>query len=122
MEPPAAVDGTAWHTKRFLVVFYSLTALAGIVAPDENSDLEFVFAVGLGFTMAWWAITDASDRGRPIRPALRLLVMAIGWLAVPIYLVWTRRLRGVGWLLLNAVAYVLVASGGSLLGHYARGR
>lgn len=111
-----------WHTKRFLVVFYSLTALTGFVAPGEGSDLEFILAIGLGFTMAWWAITDASDRGRPIRPLLRLLVMVIGWLAAPVYLVWTRRLRGVGWLALNVVGYLAVGIACFVLGQLARGR
>lgn len=98
----------AWHTKRFLIVFYGITASLGMLNPRENSDLEFLLAIALSFSMAWWAITDASDRGGPIRPVLRFLVIISGWLAAPIYLLWTRGLRGLGWLLLNAVAFVIV--------------
>lgn len=98
----------AWHTRRFLIVFYGLAVALGVLDPADESSLGFLLSVGVVFSMAWWAITDASDRGRPLRRSLRVLVILIGWLAAPLYLLWTQRLKGLLWIVVNLIAFFAV--------------
>ncbi|MGC1275077.1 MAG: zinc ribbon domain-containing protein [Planctomycetaceae bacterium] len=104
-----------WHTRRFLFVFYGLAALDGITAFSGSGDLAFVFSVACGLTAAWWVITDASDRGRPMTCAARLLVILFGGISAFFYLIATRRLRGLGWFLLHSIAYIATAAGPTIV-------
>jgi len=102
----------SWHTRRFLIVFFALGFATGAIDPAENSDVDFLLSVGMAFSMAWWTITDASDRGHPFRMSIRLLVIVFGGLAAPLYVLWTRRLMGIAWISLVALGLVIAAEAG----------
>jgi len=61
----------------------------------------------LGFM--WFCTLDARLVGKPL-PQLARIGIFLGWpVGVPIYLVWARRFRGVGLLLLHGVGLLLVS-------------
>lgn len=111
----------SWHTRRFLIVFFAIGFAIGALDPTENSDLEFLLSVGLAFSMAWWTITDASDRGHPFRLSIRLLVIVFGGFAAPLYVLWTRRWKGIVWIALVALGLVIASEAGYYLPRLAFG-
>ena len=58
---------------------------------------------------AMWVVFDAQHRGKPLVHIVQLMVMILWPIAVPIYLITTRGLRGLGWTILNIVG-LLIAS------------
>jgi hypothetical protein len=118
---PAPSPKLAWHTRRFLIVFFTIGFAIGATDPTENSDLEFLLSVGLAFSMAWWTITDASDRGHPFRLSIRLLVIVFGGFAAPLYVLWTRRWKGIVWIVLVALGLVIASEAGYYLPRLAFG-
>lgn len=122
--PPSFLARVPQHTRRFVAVFYTLAVLEGFSSAQLWETASFIFSIAAGLTVSWWVITDASDRGRPMRFFVRLLVILFGGLSALIYLIVSRRLRGLGWLLLNLIAYVttvwLSFDIGLVLGEFAR--
>ena len=106
--PPDDSPRSRWakHTRRFLVVFYSLAVLDGFAVGAGWPNADLVFGLAAGLTVSWWVITDASDRDRPLRLVVRVFVMLFGAFSSFFYLIWSRRVRGFGWFLLNAAGYV----------------
>ena len=100
------------HTRQFLVVFYGLATLDSLALLFGWINADVFLSLAAGLTVAWWVITDASDRGRPMSCAVRLLVILFSILfsslAALIYLIVSRRLRGFGWFLLNLTMSVVV--------------
>ncbi len=104
----------SWHTRVFLIVFLGIGFVDGALLPAEDTDLDFLLSVGMAFSMAWWTITDASDRGHPFRLSIRVLVIVFGGLAAPLYVLWTRRLKGTVWIALVALGLVIASEAGLL--------
>jgi len=71
-----------------------------------NTFLALALATQLGFM--WFCTLDAGLVGKPL-PQLARIGIFIAWpLGVPIYLVWARRFKGVGLLLLHGFGLFLV--------------
>lgn len=72
----------------------------------SSAFVALVLASQLGFM--WFCTLDARLVGKPL-PQLARIGVFIAWpIGVPIYLVWARRLRGVGVLLLHGFLWLLV--------------
>ena len=83
-----------------------------------NTFLILVLAGQLGFM--WFCTLDAKLVGKPL-PQLARQGIFFGWpLGVPIYLVWARRWRGVGLLLLHGFLLLLIFLATYLIGFYLR--
>ena len=97
--------------RRGLVVFiYILSAMTGTRAPFEPKGLEPVLcSLVIGVAMTWFCMTDSKVRGKPLAWSLQWLILLTRPVFAPIYLVATRGLRRLHWVLL-AVAGFLVAS------------
>ena len=68
----------------------------------------------------WFCTLDARLVGKPL-PQLARIGIFCGWpLGVPIYLVWARRFKGVGLLLLHGVLLFLVSCGAAIAMLYLR--
>lgn len=106
-----------WRRQRrnALVFLYAVFLLMGVLngllwfSADEGVFLRvqllFAIAVSLGFM--WYCTADARLLGKPLLPPARVGIFVL-WLAgVPIYLLWARRLRGLGILLLHGISLLL---------------
>jgi hypothetical protein len=62
-----------------------------------------LFAVAVASTITYWCIVDGHAAGHPILHSFYWLIFFLWPLAVPIYLLWARRLRGLGFALLHAI-------------------
>ena len=83
-----------------------------------NTFLALALAGQLGFM--WFCTVDAQVVGKPL-PQLARIGIFCGWpLGVPIYLVWARRWRGVGMLLLHGFLLLLIYMATGLIGLYLR--
>ena len=87
---------------------YIASAAWGLVQVfTRNAGLYYLFALFMASMAAWWTVSDARRRGHPILHIVQLFVFLFWPIAVPIYLIWSRGLRGVGWTLLHAFGLIL---------------
>lgn len=100
------------HTLGFLVAFYTLAVMWGIrqVYYWEPSPLDFLVSVALTIALGWWAIVDAKRRQRPIPLLARPWYVLAAGVLVPVYVLSSRRWRGLGWLALHAVGWYVLAT------------
>ena len=102
------------HTWLFLAGFYLLAFALGFrvvldLQPEPVGDL--VLQLVLLAMACWWTIADARRRGRPIPLLTKSWLFLFAWLAVPGYVLWSRRWQGPLWLLLHGVLWLAVAAG-----------
>ena len=62
-----------------------------------------------------WVVFDAQHRGKPVVSIVQLIIMGLWPIAVPIYLLTTRGVRGLGWTILNIVGLAIA----SCVGYYS---
>ena len=103
-----------------LVYLYSLWSLWGLHAALTSVPLQtesgmriagytflaLALAAQLGFM--WLCTLDARLVGKPLMQLARIGIFIAWPLGVPIYLIWARRLRGLGLLLLHGFLLLLV--------------
>jgi hypothetical protein len=97
--------------RRLLVItLYVASLVWGVVQVmlPESGGLYYLFALVMAGAAAWWVVSDARDRGKPILHILQLLIFLLWPIAVPIYLVATRGIRGLGLSVAHAVGLILV--------------
>lgn len=111
------ISESRWRRQRrnALVFLYAafllMGALSGLLcfSADEGAFLRvqllFAIAVSLGFM--WYCTADARLLGKPLLPLARVGIFAFWPAGVPIYLLWARRLRGLGILLLHGISLLL---------------
>jgi len=90
---------------------YALAALWGLinVRHPTSGPLTLVFEVAVASTITYWCIVDGRIAGHPILYSFYWLIFFLWPLAVPIYLLWARRLCGLGFALLHAIGLFAVA-------------
>jgi hypothetical protein len=92
--------------------------LDGVV---ESGYVPLVVRVFAALTMAaaatMWCIVDASSRGDYYPHSFRWLTMIVWPVAVPVYLVRTRKRRGILLAVAGLVAVLLLAAAGAALGN-----
>jgi hypothetical protein len=91
---------------RWLLVaqLYIASLLWGIVQVfTQHAGLYFLFAIIMATASALWTVSDARSRGRPVLHIVQLFLFLFWPIAIPIYLVLSRGIRGFGWSLLHAV-------------------
>ena len=100
------------HTHWFLSIFYAVAILWGVRMSIywEPSTLDYwagaVVTVGIGC----WALLDARQRDNSIPFLCEDWFVQLGWLTGPIYLVWSRGWRGILWLVLHFIGWIVVAN------------
>ena len=103
---------TQIHLRRLLLVGLYFLAAAGAFCQGLRPDggmLFFVFSLAFGCAMTGWCFVDSRILGRPIITSFHPLIFAAWPLAVPIYLVWSRKLRGFVLALVHAVALFVLS-------------
>jgi hypothetical protein len=74
------------------------------------SALDLLVPVALAITLGWWAIADAKLRGYDIPLFVQPWFLLLAGLVVPAYVLWSRKWRGVGWLILHAALWYAIAT------------
>jgi len=92
-------------------VFFLMGVLSGLpwFSADEGASLrvQLLFAIAISLGCMWYCTADARLLGRPLLPIARAGIFTLWPAGVPIYLLWARRLRGLGILLLYGAALLL---------------
>jgi hypothetical protein len=64
----------------------------------------------LAIALGWWALVDARGRHRPVPILTRPWFFLFAGLVVPGYVLWSRRWRGLAWLVLHTVGWFALAT------------
>jgi len=109
--PPAAAPGRG-HTLWLLAALYGLAVFWGIrgIYASEPSRLDLLVQLAFIIALGWWTIVDARRRQRPIPLLARPWFFLAGGFLVPLYVIWSRRWRGLGWMILHAALWFAVAT------------
>jgi hypothetical protein len=86
----------------------------------QPSLLDLLVAVVLAVVLGWWAVSDSKRRRHPIPMLAGPWFVLLAGLLVPAYVIWSRRWRGLGLLLLHMAGWYLLAlvamhAGGTVL-------
>ena len=87
------------------VCLYVLTAAWGAaraLRPD-NAYLWLLFSAAIASAMTGWCVVDSRILGRPIVRSLQWIIFFTWPIAVPLYLIWSRRFRGFAMAFLHAL-------------------
>lgn len=111
------VSGNRWRRQRrnALVYLYAVFLLMGVLrgllwfSADEGASLrvQLLFAIAISLGFMWYCTADARLLGRPLLPIARVGIFILWPAGVPIYLLWVRRLKGLGLLLLHGISLLL---------------
>ena len=108
--PFSQLQGANDHRRQIVVAFYVAAAIAAATdAVNNNTPAYFLGSLLLATASGGWCLADASWRGNPMTWAVQLLTFLFWPVAVPVYLVASRGWRGLGWALLNAIAFVITS-------------
>lgn len=123
-----------WRRQRrvALVYLYAVFLVSGVLAgllwyssdADAILRLQLLYAIAVSLGFMWYCSADARLMGKPLLPLARIGIFILWPAGVPIYLLWVRRLRGLGHLLLHglllAVIKVAAATGAAYLAYGER--
>jgi hypothetical protein len=92
------------------VSVYILVAASSLfhVFHPERDRLDLVLGLAFSVTMTYWCIVDSRIAERPVLRSFYWLIFFLWPIAVPIYLVWSRKLRGLGFVLLHFTGLCVV--------------
>ena len=96
----------------FPLAFYGLAIVWGCrnVEYRHSSALDLLVPVALAVCVGLWALTDAKRRGHTVPMLARSWFILATGLVVPVYVIYSRGWRGVGWLVLHAVGWLALAT------------
>lgn len=118
----ASVPKVAKHTRLFLIAFHILAIVWGAtVRSKAAAGIEVLLSVASAIALGWWCIVDANRRRSPIPLLSRPWFFLFAGLVVPVYVIWTRGWRGVGWVVLNALLWLVLANATMYLGWFIFG-
>lgn len=115
MQQAAITQRANWSMRPlgwFLLAFYALAVLWGarsaFVVERQVSVFFMEFLVSL--SLAMWATADARQRQQPIPRSLHMWFLWLATILVPGYVLLSRGWRGIGWVVLNGLAWIVVAT------------
>ena len=112
-------QGANDHRRQIVVAFYVAAVIAAATdALNNNTLVYFLGSLLMATASGGWCLADASWRGKPMTWAAQLLTFLFWPIAVPIYLVASRGWRGLGWALLNSIAFCITSVAAHLVTHY----
>jgi hypothetical protein len=96
----------------FCVVFYALAALLGAreALIGQRTPSELVLELAVVLCLGMWATGDARRRGRPIPRSVKIWFYVLALIVVPGYVIVTRGWKGLGWVVLHVVGWVVVTT------------
>jgi hypothetical protein len=95
-----------------VVCFYLLAVINGAIeaSPPKVLAVDVLVALAAATVAAYGCVVDSRIVGRPVLQSLHWVLFVAWPVAVPIYLLYSRRLRGLGILVLHAIGLLLVAT------------
>lgn len=117
---PAPALRNARQPLWYLAILYVLATMWGVrqAYALEPSTLDELFPVAIALVLGSWAIVDAVCRGHSLPRLSWAWFFLAATMLVPGYVIWSRRWRGLGWIVLNLVLWIAVATAST----YAVGR
>jgi len=108
-------------THRMLLVgIYACAAFWGAVQVLSSNTLVILLgSVLFALLVTGWCVVDARKLGKPMLPVVQMIMFFTWPIAVPIYLIWTRGFRGLGYTLLHAAGLYAVMAAAVVLTLYA---
>jgi hypothetical protein len=103
---------------------YVLAFLGGVHAAltSQSGVVQLGLTALFASTLAMWCIADSKVVGKPMLISFQWLMFLIWPVSVPAYLMWTRRLRGLGLAMLHALLLLIVCNATFLaIGYLAHG-
>ncbi|MGE0534799.1 MAG: hypothetical protein AB7O68_07470 [Pirellulales bacterium] len=64
----------------------------------------------MALCLGLWATTDARRRQKPIPSSAQIWFFVFAWIMVPGYVIVTRGWKGIGWVVVHAVGWLMVAT------------
>lgn len=119
-------QGDVSHVRRgnlptiLVVCLYLLLALNGAVqvTRPESAALRLILSALTGSTATYWCVVDSRILGRPIVQSLHWIMFFTWPVAVPLYLVYSRKLRGLGIAVIHAIGLLIVTALATFLAGY----
>jgi hypothetical protein len=104
--------GSRKTVRRILVTcLYLLVTVSGMVqAIRPQSVVIALLWVMFASTVTYWCVVDSRAAGRPILQSLHWIIFFTWPIAVPIYLIFSRKLRGLGIAFLHAICLLVVTN------------
>lgn len=96
--------GVAVPTAAMLLLFYvifAVNAASDVLA--HSAGVRFLLTVLGALNLGIWAVLDAKRRGRPIPLTAQPWFVLLAGVVVPGYVIYSRKLRGLGWVALHFV-------------------
>jgi hypothetical protein len=121
-------DCTAdWRRLRRLAVlsFYLAIATFGAmqVSLPQSGFVAPLLALMAASTAAYGCVVDARFRGRPIVQSVHWIMFVTWPMAVPVYLIYSRKLRGVALIVMHLIGLVVISTAAfNLAGYLAYGK
>lgn len=102
---------TAFSARSMSGLYYLLLAVwsAAGVFVAEGSGIEYLARISIAIPPTFWIIRDVKDRGGGIPHVVQPAVLAFWTYAILVHLVYTRKLKGFGWVLVHVIATVAVS-------------
>jgi hypothetical protein len=106
----APASGIPWFTRIFLVFFYAIAIVSGVrnIWFWKHSALDLLIPVASALCLAIWALEDARRRKYRIPSLSKPWFFLLAGIVVPGYVIWSRGWRGLGWVVLHFVCWVLL--------------
>jgi len=94
--------------RRLVGFIYAFAVLWGIRAAFQPQGVEpLIASMATGVFMTWFCRTDSRIRGKPLAWSLQWVIYLTWPVFVPVYLLATRRLKRLHWVILAVAGYVL---------------
>ncbi len=94
----------------FCIGYYALAVLSGARSAvfSERTAGDVVIQMALAICLGVWAVADARQREKPIPRSQQLWLFILAAVVVPGYVIITRGWKGIGWVGLHTVSWVVL--------------
>jgi len=98
------------HTLSLISIFYTSTAVwsVGQIFFGEIAGISLIFRVAIGLAPSMWLTRDAKLRGWFLPHVVHPFVLAFWVIVVPVYVIWTRKWRGLKLVVFHALLTLLL--------------
>jgi hypothetical protein len=101
---------------------YLLFAFSGVVQATRpgSAILSLIISLAIASTASYWCVVDSRNRGRPILHSLQAIILFTWPVAVPLYLAYSRGIRGLGIAVAHAIGLLITNGIATCLAEYVK--